>query len=1030
MWLDGVSVGRRVSIIACAAGAAAVSAVAALKALRRIRQLLRDENSGEEGYTWAEIVVHKTLASAWIVIHGEVYDVTPFLQEHPGGKVLLLAYAGSDASEPFTSIGHSAMATRALKRLHVGTLRTGSVQKPVEAKSQRSAKILGGYIPPRSKSVEPLWEVKHYGFLPSRDPVPVEALFGTAFEPFAKLAELMPNMCVSGAFRKYIDSNTELQDELRKCTPEEVDRLSEDELERAFSVAGYVVNAYWRGGFHRYGNGLYQNIDLPLPVDGTQVPLSELIPEFLGKPLLHISAKLDRPPRVDYAATVLYNWERIDPDGPIVASNIRCPLRLSGLGDEEWFFKTHVVIESEAAPAVSAVIQLTETEDDRILLLGLTALEEALWRTVRACMPIMYERAERGTEHGISNCNENIFYQVIRPLISTGAVLFEGDSQEGPRFLHGPSGAMSSLMPAVDAALGIQMTSVKLREALDMFEKSMPQGHRDFLKHLRSRDSIRTRIILARPPAGQSDEHHETLVRAYNRCISRVLDFRWQHWQYVKNFIMKPGGLSFATGTGGTSFDYLQQHITDTEHARIAEHGVNFTTIGTPYTAEDPHHTLPPLMGAVHSSSERLSSYEVGNFWSVDGPYGLLAAEPMLGLEDWEQWEQTLPPHLHGAVWELLQLALRLPALCANDGRLYARCEEVKDKLAPLSEDSFASLSEASRERLLTLLCFVAVACRATTPDRKVPKYIDWPYKKASRLAGRPPQIDVVALLLANWTADDLKAPEGGSGATCSNIRSHLRVVCNFVPSPDEAWYRAIHLVLHHEARDLIAAVRAGQAAALTQDHKGVALCLQTMDAWMNKLCDYFDAHFDQKDSRTECVSFARTAKFVAQDLFDIEQTACWVYTMGGSVLLPMLHAILGLTCFRIDSKATSPEVERLRGHLRSWSEEMILFMPIPHRTFLENLQKPGVSLRQYCIKRFGNIKTSVEELHALEVAYNDALNGLVRFLSRRMHLVVRFQPDLSGAFTLLHAHLEATLRKQRLQLLKMRQRVVARLES
>jgi hypothetical protein len=286
--------------------------------------------------------------------------------------------------------------------------------------------------------------------------------------------------------------------------------------------------------------------------------------------------------------------------------------------------------------------------------------------------------------------------------------------------------------------------------------------------------------------------------------------------------------------------------------------------------------------------------------------------------------------------------------------------------------------------------------------------------------------------MLANWTADGAESgkSEGGSGMACTNGRAHLRVVLTFASSPDEAWYRAVHMVLHCEARDVVTAVRAGQAASLTQDDKGVVQSLQTMDSWMNKLCDYFDAHFDQKDSRTEGVSFRRTAKFVAQDLFDEEQTACWVYTMGGSVLLPMLHAILGLRPFFIESKVASPEVQRLQGQLLSWSEEMKLFMPIPHRNFLENLEKPGVSLRQYCIKRFGNIKTSVEELHALEVAYNDALNGLVRFLSRRMHLVVRIQPDLSSAFTIFHSHLEATLRKQRLQLLKMRQRVLARLES
>lgn len=37
-------------------------------------------------YTAAEVARHASETDAWVVIKGEVYDVTAFQQEHPGGK--------------------------------------------------------------------------------------------------------------------------------------------------------------------------------------------------------------------------------------------------------------------------------------------------------------------------------------------------------------------------------------------------------------------------------------------------------------------------------------------------------------------------------------------------------------------------------------------------------------------------------------------------------------------------------------------------------------------------------------------------------------------------------------------------------------------------------------------------------------------------------------------------------------------------------------------------------------------------------
>jgi nitrate reductase (NAD(P)H) len=47
---------------------------------------------------------HQTNSDCWIIIDNVVYDVTPFLKDHPGGSAPILALAGRDASAEFHAI--------------------------------------------------------------------------------------------------------------------------------------------------------------------------------------------------------------------------------------------------------------------------------------------------------------------------------------------------------------------------------------------------------------------------------------------------------------------------------------------------------------------------------------------------------------------------------------------------------------------------------------------------------------------------------------------------------------------------------------------------------------------------------------------------------------------------------------------------------------------------------------------------------------------------------------------------------------
>jgi len=79
----------------------------------------------------SEISVHNSEQSCWLVIHGMVYDVTRFMEDHPGGPDLLLDFGGvsevnKDATREFENVRHSQVARDEMHRYLIGQLSSSS----------------------------------------------------------------------------------------------------------------------------------------------------------------------------------------------------------------------------------------------------------------------------------------------------------------------------------------------------------------------------------------------------------------------------------------------------------------------------------------------------------------------------------------------------------------------------------------------------------------------------------------------------------------------------------------------------------------------------------------------------------------------------------------------------------------------------------------------------------------------------------------------------------------------------------------
>jgi hypothetical protein len=75
--------------------------------------------------TSTDVSQHATPGDCWTIIDGSVYDMTPFLNQHPGGSAAIAGLCGVDGTAGFLAQHGSASAPNAqLESLKIGVLAT------------------------------------------------------------------------------------------------------------------------------------------------------------------------------------------------------------------------------------------------------------------------------------------------------------------------------------------------------------------------------------------------------------------------------------------------------------------------------------------------------------------------------------------------------------------------------------------------------------------------------------------------------------------------------------------------------------------------------------------------------------------------------------------------------------------------------------------------------------------------------------------------------------------------------------------
>lgn len=286
------------------------------------------------------------------------------------------------------------------------------------------------------------------------------------------------------------------------------------------------------------------------------------LPAPLAAPIWALARRLGQQPLLPYSAYVLDNWDRLDRTGPIALDNIWMVQNFLAGQDEAWFVLVHVAIEARAGEMLAEIpglIAAAAAGDETALEAGLGRCNR-VWDDVNAIFDRMPER-----------CDPYIYFHRVRPYIHgwkdnpalAAGLVYEGVNETNgqPQAFRGQTGSQSTIVPSMDAVLGVGHAADPLRAFLDELHIYRPPAHRTFVDEVRASSRLRAFIQASGKPA---------LRELYNTCIRNLARFRTRHLEYAASYIARQhkdsAGNDTDVGTGGTPFmKYLKKHRDEAE---------------------------------------------------------------------------------------------------------------------------------------------------------------------------------------------------------------------------------------------------------------------------------------------------------------------------------------------------------------------------------------------------------------------------------------------------------------------------------
>ena len=369
------------------------------------------------------------------------------------------------------------------------------------------------------------------GFLPRVDPPPH---LPTEFDALESLLQRMPVRTQSGA--PGLLATFELGNKVSHELPDLTDSIEQ------YKDNAIIVNALYRDYSFLASAYLLEPCH-ERHMAGEDYGLArDVLPASIARPIARAAELIGFKPFMEYAGSyALFNYCCVEPDQGLEYSNLRLIRAFeNGLdpsSSEAGFVFVHVAMVKHSGLLVSGILDAlnacSQSNNDQFS----GGMEKAIaaMKDVNLVMDSMWTRS-KPTQY---NSFRTFIFGITSQTMFPDGVLYEGVSSERLSF-RGESGANDSMIPLLDNFLQVKMPPTPLTEVLRDFRSYRPGNHREFLEWVNQR----AQDVGLREFAQQSS----AMSRFYLELLDQVREFRWRHWCFTREYILKQTKYSRATG--------------------------------------------------------------------------------------------------------------------------------------------------------------------------------------------------------------------------------------------------------------------------------------------------------------------------------------------------------------------------------------------------------------------------------------------------------------------------------------------------